>query len=63
VLAPVYRHAMLVCAALMASGGVLAWLLIPDRLTAHTPVKTFCDPCSPPVHPADSGDGDRSDTR
>ncbi|MEU4164341.1 DHA2 family efflux MFS transporter permease subunit [Actinoplanes sp. NPDC026670] len=63
VLAPVYRHAMLVCAALMASGGVLAWFLIPDRLTAHTPVKTFCDPCSPPVHPADSGDGGRSDAR
>jgi hypothetical protein len=42
-----------VCAGLMTCGGVLAWWLIPERLTAHTPVKTFCDPCSPPVHPAD----------
>jgi EmrB/QacA subfamily drug resistance transporter len=32
---PVYRHAMLICAALTATGGVLAFLLIPDRLPAH----------------------------
>ncbi|GIF41437.1 MFS transporter [Actinoplanes xinjiangensis] len=62
-LAPVYRTAMLVCAGLMTAGGVLAWLLIPDRLSAHTPVKTFCDPCSPPVHPADTADADRSGSR
>ncbi|BEL04841.1 MFS transporter [Actinoplanes sichuanensis] len=62
VLSPVYRHAMLLCAALMTCGGVLAWFLIPNRLTAHTPVKTFCDPCSPPVHPTPE-EGDRSETR
>ncbi|WP_093613690.1 DHA2 family efflux MFS transporter permease subunit [Actinoplanes philippinensis] len=55
VLAPVYRNAMTICAALMVAGGALAWFLIPARLTAHTPVTTFCDPCSPPVHPARAG--------
>jgi hypothetical protein len=52
---PVYRNAMLICAALMVAGGVLAFLTIPDRLskTQADPVKTYCDPCSPPVHPRD----------
>jgi EmrB/QacA subfamily drug resistance transporter len=51
---PVYQHAMLICAALMVAGGVLAFLTIPNRLTKHEPdpVKTYCDPCSPPVHPS-----------
>jgi hypothetical protein len=59
---PVYRNTMLLCAALMVAGGVLAFFLIPNRLPAHTPadqqesspVKSFCDPCGPPVHPRES---------
>jgi EmrB/QacA subfamily drug resistance transporter len=50
---PVYRHSMLICAALMAGGSVLAFVLIPGRLTGHAPADTFCDPCSPPLRPAD----------
>jgi EmrB/QacA subfamily drug resistance transporter len=48
-LQPVYRSAMLVCAGLMTAGGVVAWLLIPARLTAHEPAPSFCDPCGPPM--------------
>jgi EmrB/QacA subfamily drug resistance transporter len=48
---PVYRNTMLISAALMAGGAVLAFLFIPSRLPAHTPVRVFCDPCAPPVHP------------
>jgi hypothetical protein len=54
---PVYRTTMMICAGLMVAGGVLAYFLIPSRLPAHTtkqtptPVKSFCDPCAPPVHP------------
>ncbi|GAA1656327.1 DHA2 family efflux MFS transporter permease subunit [Actinoplanes couchii] len=48
-LAPVYRSSMLICAALMTAGGVLAWFLIPNRLTKPTPADTFCDPCGPPL--------------
>ena len=48
-LQPVYRTAMLLCAALMTGGGILAWLLVPDRLTAHPPAGNFCDPCGPPL--------------
>jgi hypothetical protein len=46
---------MLICAAMMVAGGVLAFLTIPNRLAKHDadPVKTYCDPCSPPVHPRD----------
>ncbi len=46
-LAPVYRTSMLICAGLMAGGAILAWLLVPARLTAKTP--SFCDPCAPPL--------------
>jgi EmrB/QacA subfamily drug resistance transporter len=46
---PVYRTAMLISAALMVGGGVLAFFLIPNRLSAHTPNDTFCEPCAPPV--------------
>jgi EmrB/QacA subfamily drug resistance transporter len=46
---PVYRHAMLICAGLMVGGAVLAFFLIPNRLTAHAPADSFCDPCSPPM--------------
>jgi len=48
---PVYRNTMLISASLMVVGGVVAYFLIPNRLRAHTPVKTYCDPCAPPVHP------------
>ena len=46
---PVYRNSMLICAGLMVVGAVLAFFLIPNRLTKPTPKQTFCDPCSPPV--------------
>ncbi len=49
-LAPTYRGSMLICAALMAAGGLLAFLLIPTRLPAHQPEKrSFCDVAGPPV--------------
>jgi EmrB/QacA subfamily drug resistance transporter len=96
---PTYRNAMLICAALMAVGGILAALLIPTRLPDRTPpsplpadsapspaptssppisapsassaeaapamaaaalgprrpspIRTYCDPSSPPVQPRD----------
>ena len=40
---------MMICAALMVGGAVLAFLLVPTRLPAHAPANSFCDPCSPPV--------------
>ncbi|AGZ38814.1 drug resistance efflux protein [Actinoplanes friuliensis DSM 7358] len=36
---PTYRNSMLICAALMVIGGLLAAVLIPRRLPAHTPAK------------------------
>jgi len=48
---PVYRNSMMICAGLMVAGAVLAFLLIPNRLPAKSPVKSFCDPCAPPVQP------------
>lgn len=56
-LAPVYRTAMLICAGLMTAGAVLAWFLIPTRLTEPTPAGTFCDPCAPPLRGATLEDG------
>ncbi|GIE98358.1 MFS transporter [Paractinoplanes rishiriensis] len=50
-LQPVYRNAMLICGALMAVGGVLAFLTIPNRLAEHVPPQSFCDPCAPPAQP------------
>ena len=47
---PVYRNAMLICAALMVAGGALAFLLIPNRIEKpRTTSPSFCDPCSPPL--------------
>jgi hypothetical protein len=46
---PVYRTAMLICAALMVGGGALAFFLIPNRLASHTANDSFCEPCAPPV--------------
>ncbi|MGK5680478.1 DHA2 family efflux MFS transporter permease subunit [Actinoplanes sp. URMC 104] len=51
---PVYRNTMTICAGLMVVGAVLAWLLVPHRLPAHPPARSFCDPCAPPVHAASS---------
>ena len=48
-LQPVYRNTMLICAGLMVGGAVLAFLLIPNRVVKPMPVRSFCDPCSPPV--------------
>jgi EmrB/QacA subfamily drug resistance transporter len=50
-LQPVYRNTMMICAGLMVAGAVLAFLLVPTRLPAHPPARTFCDPCAPPVQP------------
>jgi EmrB/QacA subfamily drug resistance transporter len=50
-LQPVYRTTMLICAGLMVAGGIAAFLMVPSRLPAQTPARTFCDPCAPPVHP------------
>jgi hypothetical protein len=52
---PVYRNAMLISAGLMVCGAVLAFVMIPNRVTKPTPPKTFCDPCSPPVSAVSSG--------
>jgi len=51
---PVYRNSMLIGAGLLVAGGALAFWTIPDRLRAHTPVKTYCDPCAPPVQPRET---------
>jgi EmrB/QacA subfamily drug resistance transporter len=55
---PVYRNSMLICALLMVVGGVVALITIPNRLTKPSepqpepsPVKSYCDPASPPCHP------------
>ncbi|BBH67985.1 MFS transporter [Actinoplanes sp. OR16] len=51
-LSPVYRNVMLLCAALMAAGSVVAWFLVPGRVASPTPPpNSFCDPCSPPLRP------------
>jgi EmrB/QacA subfamily drug resistance transporter len=57
---PVYRTAMLICAALMVGGGVLAFFLIPNRLAAHTANDSFCEPCAPPVRPRTQATAGRS---
>ena len=51
---PVYRNTMLICAGLMIGGAALAFLFVPTHLPAHSPVKSFCDPCAPPVHPRET---------
>ena len=47
---PVYRNTMLICVGLLVGGSALAFFLIPNRITKPTPPRSFCDPCSPPVH-------------
>jgi EmrB/QacA subfamily drug resistance transporter len=53
VLHPAYRHAMLICAGLMVAGGVLALILVPNHLPAHTPEAAA--PASAAVAPTPSG--------
>ncbi|MBM2618114.1 MFS transporter [Actinoplanes sp. LDG1-06] len=53
-LAPVYRNTMMICAGLMVAGAVLAFLLVPKRLPAKAPARSFCDPCAPPVQPRET---------
>jgi MFS family permease len=68
-LAPAYRTAMLVCAALMGLGGVLAFLTIPSSYDevrpaapvvaerAPSPVRSHCAIGAPPLHPSPTGRG------
>ncbi|UDY34308.1 MFS transporter [Dermatobacter hominis] len=52
-----FRQSMVICAALSAAGGVLAWLTIRDRRAAPTPepVEGFCCPvAAPPLRQATS---------
>jgi EmrB/QacA subfamily drug resistance transporter len=62
---PVYQRAMLICAGLLAVGGVIAAIMIPARLARAdpaappakpSPVQVYCAVSGPPTHPA----GDRS---
>jgi hypothetical protein len=41
---PAYRNAMLICAALMIGGGILAALFVPSRLPAHMPDPADSEP-------------------
>jgi MFS family permease len=68
-LAPAYRTAMLVCAALMGLGGVLAFVTIPSSYDevrpaaplvaerAPSPVRSHCAIGAPPLHPSPTGRG------
>ena len=56
---PVYRNSMLICAALMLLGAVVAVIFVPTRLPAHPPASSFCDPAGPPVHPRPAGSAAR----
>jgi EmrB/QacA subfamily drug resistance transporter len=47
-LQPVYRNSMLICAALMVAGAIVAWILVPSRLPAHPEPCYSCDPAAPP---------------
>jgi hypothetical protein len=47
-LAPTYRNALMICAALMVGGAALAATLIPARLQPHTPTP---EPAAPPPEP------------
>ncbi len=51
---PVYRNTMMICSGLMVAGAVLAYFLVPTQLPAHTPARSFCDPCAPPIQPKDA---------
>jgi hypothetical protein len=63
-LAPAYRTAMLVCAGLMAVGGLVAFTAIPSSYDAvrpnvsaagdrpASPVRSHCAIGAPPLHPA-----------
>ncbi|WP_312034666.1 DHA2 family efflux MFS transporter permease subunit [Actinoplanes sp. TBRC 11911] len=51
---PVYRDAMLLCAALMVGGGILAAIFLPNRSSSPSPVTSFSDPAAPPVQTTSS---------
>ncbi|NIH86009.1 DHA2 family efflux MFS transporter permease subunit [Amycolatopsis granulosa] len=54
-LAPAYRTAMLVCAGMLAAGGVIAFAFVPGRPkpAAPSPVHVHCAVGAPPLHPAE----------
>jgi peptidoglycan/LPS O-acetylase OafA/YrhL len=66
---PAYRTAMLVCAALMGLGGVLAFVTIPSSYDevrpaapivaerSPSPVRSHCAVGAPPLHPSPTGHG------
>nr|WP_269204753.1 MFS transporter [Motilibacter deserti] len=56
-LQPAYRNAMLVCAGLLAAGGVLAALSVPGRARREPQVSLppSCQAVSGPVHPGSDG--------
>jgi EmrB/QacA subfamily drug resistance transporter len=66
---PTYRHALMICAALMVAGAILAVFLVPGRLPAHRPPPTshhrFCDPAAPPIaaHPENAQSASGPPTR
>ncbi|MFI5935040.1 MFS transporter [Actinoplanes sp. NPDC051494] len=47
---PTYQHSMLICAALMVTGSLLALTFIPTHLPAHTPATTI--PAAVPITPS-----------
>jgi EmrB/QacA subfamily drug resistance transporter len=53
-LAPTYRHAMLICSALMLAGGVIAFIAIPTKLAASSGADTKTD---------GNGDGEQPGSR
>jgi EmrB/QacA subfamily drug resistance transporter len=49
-LAPVYRNAMMICAALLVTGGAVAAVLVPARpAPKREPHRTHCDLSAPPL--------------
>jgi EmrB/QacA subfamily drug resistance transporter len=53
-LGPVYRMSMIICAALLAVGAVIAFVGVPARMPKRdepSPVRTHCAVAGPPLHP------------
>jgi EmrB/QacA subfamily drug resistance transporter len=51
ILGPIFRTAMLVCAALLVAGAAIAALAVPGR-SVSSPVRVHCAIAGPPLHPA-----------